>query len=99
MINSGDNHLETFATINATAIHTFAPTDEFQIVFQSPISGFTDPNTSTPNALLRLLGTDGQLASFIQTFTQPVPLSGFKIFCQNEQETCGINVTIIGTSQ
>ncbi len=55
LINSGDNHLETFATINATAIHTFAPTDEFQIVFQSPISGFTDPNTSTPNALLRLL--------------------------------------------
>ena len=96
---ANSNHLESFATINTTAIHTFAPSDEFQIVFQSPLSSLTDPGTSTPNTLLRLLGSDGELESFIKTFTQPVPLNGLRIFCQNESSNCAINLTLIGTSQ
>ena len=75
--------LESFATINATAIQIFAPDDEIQVLFQSPLSSFEAPGTGTNNVLFRLLGDEGQLESFIQTFPQPVPLNGVRIFCQN----------------
>jgi hypothetical protein len=96
-IADGADVVEAFPTINTTAIHISAIDDEIQVIFQSALSNIIV--AGTPNALFRFAGLDGELESFTQTLTQPVPLNGVRIFCQNEELNCGVMVSLIGTSQ
>jgi hypothetical protein len=80
-----------------TAIHIFAPTDKLQVIFRSDLSNLFD--TFTSNTLIKLRGGPGYFRGYIQTFTAPVPMSGVRIFCDNLEENCRLNMALIGTSQ
>jgi hypothetical protein len=86
---------EPFPTINATAIHLASAAD-ILVAFQSPLS---DLNYLLPNQLLEFqMGFDNPSSTVLETFTQPVPLNGMFIGCQ-ESGGCSIRVSVIGTSQ
>lgn len=95
-VADGTDRVEPFPTINATAIHLVSG-HEVAVRFQSPMSSLT--YNGTPNMLLEFSGTNGEFSNFVKTFTQPIPLNGIQVFCQNESLTCGIVVSIIGSSQ
>ena len=89
----GEFESDSFATINASAIHAHSSTDsKIHVRFLSPLGGSTGLISlgTTGDALL----TKGEVI----TFPQPLPINGVWVNCGNISTDCSVEVAVIGTA-
>jgi hypothetical protein len=84
----GESQSESFETIDATSIVITKPAGtEMSVSFDSPVQ---------PGFLPLLNDDDGSLPIATYSFPDPVPINGATVHCQNESDTCIVDIAIIG---